>query len=126
MNFPKELKYTSDHEWILEQGETALVGVTDYAQSQLGEVVFVDIPTVGEIISQEAVFGSIEAVKTVSDLLMPVSGEILEVNPALEGQPELVNQSPYEKGWLIKIKPVNSADSDKLLSVEAYRALIGE
>ena len=126
MNFPKELKYTNDHEWILEQGETALVGITDYAQSQLGEVVFVDIPTEGDTVQQAEVFGTIEAVKTVSDLLMPVSGEILEVNPVLENQPELVNQSPYAEGWLIKIKLTEPSEMDTLLSVEEYRALIGE
>jgi len=126
MNFPKELKYTNDHEWILEQGETALVGITDYAQSQLGEVVFVDIPTEGDTVQQTEVFGTIEAVKTVSDLLMPVSGEILEVNPVLESQPELVNQSPYQEGWLIKIKLTEPSEMDTLLSVEEYRALIGE
>jgi len=126
MNFPKELKYTNDHEWILEQGETALVGITDYAQSQLGEVVFVDIPTEGDTVKQTEVFGTIEAVKTVSDLLMPVSGEILEVNPVLENQPELVNQSPYAEGWLIKIKLTEPSEMDTLLSVEEYRALIGE
>ncbi|MDR2232974.1 MAG: glycine cleavage system protein GcvH [Tannerella sp.] len=126
MNFPKELKYTSDHEWILVQGETALVGITDYAQSQLGEVVFVDIPTEGETVSQAEVFGSIEAVKTVSDLLMPVTGEILEVNPALESHPELVNQSPYNEGWLIKIRPVDPSETESLMSDEAYSELIGE
>ena len=126
MNFPKELKYTNDHEWILEQGETALVGITDYAQSQLGEVVFVDIPTEGDTVQQAEVFGTIEAVKTVSDLLMPVSGEILEVNPVLENQPELVNQSPYAEGWLVKIKLIEPSEMDTLLSVEEYRALIGE
>jgi len=126
MNFPKELKYTNDHEWILEQGETALVGITDYAQSQLGEVVFVDIPTEGDTVQQTEVFGTIEAVKTVSDLLMPVSGEILEVNPVLENQPELVNQSPYAEGWLVKIKLIEPSEMDTLLSVEEYRALIGE
>jgi len=124
MNYPKELLYTSDHEWIRIEGETAFVGITDYAQSQLGEIVFVDITTAGETIGQEEVFGTIEAVKTVSDLLMPISGEVLEVNPALENQPELVNQSPYEEGWLIKIKPLNLSELDTLMAVEEYRASV--
>ena len=124
MNYPKELLYTSDHEWIRIEGEIAFVGITDYAQSQLGEIVFVDITTAGETIGQEEVFGTIEAVKTVSDLLMPISGEVLEVNPALENQPELVNQSPYEEGWLIKIKPLNLSELDTLMAVEEYRASV--
>ena len=126
MNFPTELRYTRDHEWIRIEGETACVGITDYAQNQLGEIVFVDITTEGEPIGQEEVFGTIEAVKTVSDLLMPVTGEVLEVNPALENQPELVNQSPYQDGWLITIKPADLSEMDTLLSVEDYLALIGE
>ena len=126
MNFPTELRYTKDHEWIRIEGETACVGITDYAQNQLGEIVFVDITAEGETIGQEEVFGTIEAVKTVSDLLMPVTGEVLEVNPALEDQPELVNQSPYQDGWLITIKPADLSEMDTLLSVEDYLALIGE
>ena len=126
MNFPNDLRYTRDHEWIRIEGETACVGITDYAQSQLGEIVFVDITSEGETIGQDEVFGTIEAVKTVSDLLMPVAGEVLEVNPALEDQPELVNQSPYEDGWLVKIKPSDIADAEALFSVTDYQAFIGE
>jgi glycine cleavage system H protein len=126
MNFPQDLKYTNDHEWIRIEGETACIGITDYAQSQLGEIVYVDITSAGETIGQEEVFGTIEAVKTVSDLLMPVSGEVLEVNPLLEDQPELVNQSPYQDGWLIKIKPSDLAELDTLMSVTAYKEFIGE
>ena len=126
MNFPEDLKYTNDHEWIRIEGETACIGITDYAQSQLGEIVYVDITSAGETIGQEEVFGTIEAVKTVSDLLMPVSGEVLEVNPLLEDQPELVNQSPYQDGWLIKIKPSDLAELDTLMSVAAYKEFIGE
>jgi glycine cleavage system H protein len=126
MNYPAELKYTNDHEWIRIEGETACVGITDYAQNQLGEIVFVDIPTEGETIGKDEVFGTIEAVKTVADLLMPVSGEVLEVNPALEDKPELVNESPYDEGWLIKIKPITVSEMDTLLSAADYQALIGE
>ena len=126
MNYPEELRYTRDHEWIRIEGETAWVGITDYAQNQLGEIVFVDITTEGETIGQDEVFGTIEAVKTVSDLMMPVSGEILEVNPVLEDQPELVNQSPYEDGWLVRIKPADLSEMDRLMSVSDYRKLIEE
>ena len=126
MNFPNDLRYTRDHEWIRIEGETACVGITDYAQSQLGEIVYVDITPEGETIGQDEVFGTIEAVKTVSDLLMPVAGEVLEVNPALEDQPELVNQSPYEDGWLAKIKPSDIADAEALFSATDYQAFIGE
>jgi glycine cleavage system H protein len=126
MNYPEELRYTRDHEWIRIEGETARVGITDYAQNQLGEIVFVDITTEGETIGQEEVFGTIEAVKTVSDLMMPVSGEILEVNPVLEDQPELVKQSPYEDGWLVRIKPADLSEMDRLMSVSDYRELIEE
>ena len=126
MNFPEELKYTQDHEWIHIEGETAIVGITDYAQKELGEIVFVDITTEGETIGQGEVFGTIEAVKTVSDLLMPIAGEVLEVNPTLENQPELVNESPYDKGWLIKIKPADLSEMDTLLSVADYQTLIGK
>lgn len=125
MSFPTELKYTKDHEWIRVEGDVAYVGITDYAQGELGEIVYVDITTEGETISQEEVFGTIEAVKTVSDLFMPVSGEILEVNAALEDKPELVNESPYQDGWLIKIKLTDAAEVDALLSAEAYQQLIG-
>jgi len=126
MNFPEELKYTNDHEWIRIEGDTAIVGITDYAQTQLGEIIFIDITTEGETIEKNEVFGAIEAVKTVSDMLMPVSGEILEVNPVLESQPELVNESPYNEGWLIKIKPVDISETDTLLSAADYQTLINK
>lgn len=125
MNFPTNLKYTKDHEWIRTEGDVAYIGITDYAQGELGEIVYVDITTEGETIDKEEVFGSIEAVKTVSDLFMPISGEILAVNPALEDKPELVNESPYEEGWLIKIKPADPAEIDALLSAADYEQLIG-
>jgi glycine cleavage system H protein len=126
MNFPAELKYTEDHEWIRVEGNEAYVGITDYAQSELGEIVFVDIPTEGESLEKEDVFGSIEAVKTVSDLFMPVSGDVLEVNAALEDQPELVNGEPYGKGWLIKITVANPGELDELLSAADYQTVIGK
>ncbi|MDR1454025.1 MAG: glycine cleavage system protein GcvH [Tannerella sp.] len=125
MNFPANLKYTRDHEWIRVEGETACVGITDYAQSELGEIVYVDITTEGETLNREDVFGSIEAVKTVSDLFLPVSGEVLEFNHELEEKPELVNASPYEDGWLIRIRPADPAELDSLLSAEEYQQLIG-
>ncbi|MDR1764157.1 MAG: glycine cleavage system protein GcvH [Dysgonamonadaceae bacterium] len=125
MNFPENLKFTNDHEWLRNEGEEAFVGITDYAQSELGEIVFVDVATEGETIEKGGVFGTIEAVKTVSDLLMPVEGEVLEVNPALDANPELVNSDPYGKGWIIKIKPAGSGDDD-LLDAAAYKAFIGK
>lgn len=126
MNIPAELKYTKDHEWIkVESGDIALVGVTDFAQGELGDVVYVEIETQGETISKEEVFGTIEAVKTVSDLFMPVSGEIIEVNKALDGNPEAVNKDPYGAGWMVKIKMSNPAEYDGLLSADQYKALIG-
>jgi len=126
MDFPENLKYTNDHEWIRVEGNTAYVGITDYAQSELGEIVYVDISTAGETLDKGEVFGSIEAVKTVSDLLAPVAGEVLEVNPELEDQPELVNSDPYGKGWIIKIK-FSSLDSiNGLMDSGAYRAFIGK
>ncbi|MDR2918024.1 MAG: glycine cleavage system protein GcvH [Tannerella sp.] len=125
MNFPTNLKYTKDHEWIRIEGNVAYVGITDYAQGELGEIVYVDITTEGETIDKEEVFGTIEAVKTVSDLFMPVSGEVSEVNPALEDKPELVNESPYEDGWLIKVNLSNPAEIDALLSASDYEQLIG-
>ena len=124
MNFPSNLKYTNDHEWIRVEGEVAYVGITDYAQSELGEIVFVDIDTVGETIGQNEVFGSVEAVKTVSDLHLPVTGEALEVNEALNDQPELVNNDPYGEGWMIKIAVKDAAELDSLLSAEAYQAIL--
>ncbi|GHU81714.1 glycine cleavage system H protein [Bacteroidia bacterium] len=126
MNFPENLKYTNDHEWIRVEGNEAYVGVTDYAQSELGEIVFVDVSSEGETIDKEGVFGSIEAVKTVSDLLMPVSGEVLEVNAALEDQPELVNSDPYGEGWIIKISVADASQLDELQDAAAYQAFIGK
>lgn len=126
MNFPTNVKYTKEHEWIRLEGDVAYVGITDYAQEQLGDIVFVDIPTEGETLVADEVFGTIEVVKTISDLFLPVTGEILEQNEALADQPELVNQDPYGEGWLIKIKPTADADFDSLLDAEAYRALINE
>ncbi|MDR0429076.1 MAG: glycine cleavage system protein GcvH [Tannerellaceae bacterium] len=124
MNFPAELKYTKDHEWIRVEGNEAYVGITDYAQSELGEIVFVDIDTEGEDLKKEETFGSIEAVKTVSDLFMPVSGNVLEVNAELEEQPELVNEDPYGKGWLIKISVADLAELDELLPASEYQNLL--
>ena len=125
MNYPENLKYTNDHEWIRLEGETAYVGITDYAQSELGEIVYVDVTTVGETVGKEETFGTIEAVKTVSDLFMPVGGEVIEVNAELEEQPELVNQDPYGKGWIIKVNISDPAEMDSLLSAEDYAKLIG-
>ena len=124
MNFPTNVKYTKEHEWIRQEGDVAYVGITDYAQQQLGDIVFVDIPTVGETLAAGETFGTIEVVKTISDLFLPVSGEVLEQNETLADQPELVNQDPYGEGWLVKIKPADDADFDSLLDAEAYKALI--
>ena len=126
MEFPSNVKYTKEHEWIRVEGDIAYVGITDYAQEKLGDIVFVDIPTEGETLAADEVFGTIEVVKTISDLFLPVAGEILEQNEALADQPELVNQDPYGEGWLIKIKPAADADFDSLLDAEAYKALINE
>ena len=125
MNIPVELRYTSEHEWIRVEGEIAYVGITDYAQSELGEIVFLDINTQGESLEQAEVFGSVEAVKTVSDLNMPVAGEVLEVNEIINDQPELVNNDPYGDGWMVKIQIANPAELETLLDAEAYKALIG-
>ena len=124
MNLPNNLKYTKDHEWIRVEGEVAFVGITDFAQSELGEIVFVENEKEGETIEANEVFGSIEAVKTVSDLCMPVTGEILEVNTALEDAPELVNNDPYGEGWMIKIAVKDAAELDGLMDAEAYAAFI--
>ena len=124
MNIPVNLKYTKEHEWIRVEGEVAYVGITDYAQSELGEIVFVDVDSVGETIEQGAVFGSVEAVKTVSDLNMPATGEVLEFNEALNDQPELVNNDPYGEGWMVKITVNNPAELDNLLDAEGYKAII--
>ena len=124
MNIPSNLKYSKDHEWVRVEGDMAYIGITDFAQSELGEIVIVDITTEGETLASEAVFGSIEAVKTVSDLFMPVGGEVLEVNPKLEDNPELVNSDPYGEGWMIKVKMTNPSEVGNLLDAEAYKALI--
>ena len=124
MNIPSNLKYSKDHEWVRVEGDIAYIGITDFAQSELGEIVIVDITTEGETLAREAVFGSIEAVKTVSDLFMPVGGEVLEVNPKLEDNPELVNSDPYGEGWMIKVKMTNPSEAGNLLDAEAYKALI--
>ena len=126
MNFPTNVKYTSEHEWIRLEGEEACVGITDYAQDQLGDIVFVDVTTEGETLEAGEVFGTIEVVKTVSDLFLPVGGEILEVNPELEEHPELVNQDPYGKGWLVRIRPTDVSEMDKLMDAEAYKQIINE
>lgn len=124
MNIPSNLKYSKDHEWVRVEGDTAYIGITDFAQSELGEIVIVDITTEGETLAREAVFGSIEAVKTVSDLFMPLGGEVSEVNPKLEDNPELVNSDPYGEGWMIKVKMTDPSEVGKLLDAEAYKALI--
>lgn len=122
MNFPDNLRYTSEHEWIRVEGDEAFVGITDYAQSELGEIVFIDVPTVGETVGQGEVFGSVEAVKTVSDLNMPVTGEVLELNDELDAAPELVNNDPYGKGWIIRIAIKDAAELDSLMDAKAYEA----
>lgn len=124
MNFPQNVKYTNEHEWIRLEGDVAYVGITDYAQEQLGDIVFVDIPTEGETLEAGEVFGTIEVVKTISDLFLPVAGEVVKQNPALEENPELVNKDPYGEGWLIKMKPANAADLDNLLDAEGYKAVV--
>lgn len=126
MNFPTNVKYTNEHEWVRIEGDEAYVGITDYAQTQLGDIIFVDIPTEGETLEKGETFGSIEVVKTVSDLFLPIGGEILEANPALEENPELVNKDPYGEGWIVKIKPTDASEADDLLDAEAYKQLINE
>ena len=125
MNIPPELKYTKEHEWIRVEGDEIVIGVTDFAQGELGDVVFIEIETQGESLSKGETFGTIEAVKTVSDLYMPVDGEVLEVNSALEDTPELVNSEPFEGGWMIRVKMSDPSQLDDLMSAEAYGALIG-
>ena len=125
MTVPNDLKYTSEHEWVRVEGEEIVVGVTDFAQGELGDVVFVEIETAGETLSRGDTFGTIEAVKTVSDLYMPVDGEVLEVNPALEDAPELVNSQPFGDGWMIRVRISDPVQLDDLLSAEDYRSLIG-
>lgn len=124
MNVPGNLLYTKDHEWLRVEGEMAYVGVTDFAQGELGDIVFIEIETGGETLNREEVFGTIEAVKTVSDMFMPVAGEILEVNPALEDSPDVVNKDPYGKGWMVKIKMSDPAETVHLLNAEKYQALL--
>jgi glycine cleavage system H protein len=124
MSIPAELKYTKDHEWVRMDGDIAIVGITAFAQGELGDIVYVEIETVGESLDREEVFGSIEAVKTVSDLFMPLSGEILELNEALESNPELVNSDPYGEGWMVKIKVSNRSELDELLGAEDYTGLV--
>lgn len=126
MNTPIEFKYTKDHEWAKVDGEYVYVGITDYAQEELGEIVFVDVPTIGEKLDAEEVFGSIEAVKTVSDLLLPIEGEIIEVNSELEDHPEYVNEDPYGKGWIVKVAPANIEDFDSLMSSDEYNTLLAQ
>lgn len=125
MSNPANLKYTKEHEWIRVEGNVAYVGITDYAQSELGEIVFVEVETIGETLAEGEVFGTVEAVKTVSELFIPVGGEVLEFNTELEDAPELVNDDPYGKGWIVKVQISNAAELENLLSAEAYEALIG-
>jgi glycine cleavage system H protein len=125
MNFPENLKYTKDHEWILVEGNVVTIGITDFAQSELGDIVYVEIETESDTLDKEAVFGTVEAVKTVSDLFMPVSGKILEFNKGLESDPESINKDPYGKGWMIKVEMSNPSDIDSLLSAADYKALTG-
>ena len=125
MNFPENLRYTKDHEWVSIEGNIATVGITDFAQGELGDIVYVDITALGKPLAAEEVFGTVEAVKTVSDLFLPLSGTISTVNPALESQPELVNTDPYGEGWMIKMTVDNLSDMDKLMTAEAYSSLVG-
>ena len=126
MNIPKNLKYTKEHEWVKVEGDTATVGITDYAQTELGDIVFVEIETEGETFDQDETFGTVEAVKTVSDLFMPVAGEITEKNESLDDEPELVNKDPYGKGWMIKIKMSDASQANDLMDAEAYKDAIDE
>lgn len=125
MNIPADLKYTKEHEWIRLEGDTAVVGITDFAQGELGDIVYVEVETEGETLDQDEVFGTVEAVKTVSDLFLPVSGEIIEFNSNLEANPELVNTDPYGEGWIIKVKVANTSELDSLLSAESYKGVVG-
>jgi glycine cleavage system H protein len=126
MNFPSNLRYTKDHEWVLLEGNIATIGITEFAQRELGDIVFVDINTVGKALDAEEVFGTVEAVKTVSDLFLPVAGTVNEINPELDGSPELVNSDPYGDGWMVKMTVNNPADVAALLDAAAYQALVGE
>lgn len=125
MNFPAELKYTKDHEWIRLEGDVAYIGITEFAQRELGDIVYIDINSLGNEVSKDAVFGTVEAVKTVSDLFMPITGTVTEINPLLDSQPELVNTDPYGDGWMVKITPANAADIDSLVTAQEYSALVG-
>ena len=125
MNFPAELRYTKEHEWVKLEGDTATVGITDFAQSELGDIVYIEIETVGQTLAKDEIFGSVEAVKTVSDLFLPIAGEVLEVNPALNDQPELVNSDPFGEGWMIKMKVSDIAEFDSLMDVDTYQAHTG-
>ncbi|MBN8824237.1 MULTISPECIES: glycine cleavage system protein GcvH [unclassified Spirosoma] len=126
MNFPAELSYTEDHEWIrIEEDGTAVVGITDFAQHELGDIIFVDINTVGQTLAKGDVFGAVEAVKTVSDLFLPIEGEVLELNPAVEKKPELLNTDPYGEGWIVRLKPTDGTQKDDLLTADAYQKLVG-
>ncbi len=125
MNIPAQLKYTTDHEWVRLEGDTAFIGITDYAQGELGEIVYVDVPTEGETVAAGDVFGSIEAVKTVADLLMPIEGEVIELNATLEDQPELVNNDPYGEGWIVKVKVADIAAVGTLMDAAAYTSFLG-
>jgi glycine cleavage system H protein len=126
MNFPDNLKYTKDHEWVRVEGNTAVIGITDFAQGELGDIVYVEIETVGESMNHEEVFGTVEAVKTVSDLFMPVSGKILDKNAAIDANPDLVNRDPYGEGWMIKVEMSNAGEVAGLMDAAAYKALIGQ
>ncbi len=125
MNFPSDLKYTKEHEWVRVEGDVATIGITEFAQSELGDIVFIDINTVGDSIGQDEIFGAVEAVKTVSDLFMPISGAVLEKNDDLDSSPESVNSDPYGAGWMIKVKMSNPSEMDGLLSAETYREMVG-
>ncbi|MCT4588853.1 MAG: glycine cleavage system protein GcvH [Carboxylicivirga sp.] len=125
MNVPENLKYTKDHEWVLIDGDVATIGITEFAQGELGDIVFVEIETEDEELDKEEVFGTIEAVKTVSDLYMPITGKVIEVNPALEDQPDLVNKEPFKGGWMIKVQIADTAELDELLTAEQYQEVIG-
>ena len=125
MNVPADLRYSKDHEWIRIEGDHAYIGITDFAQGELGDIVFVDIPTEGETLEAEEVFGSVEAVKTVSDLYLPIAGEVVEVNANLDSNPESVNSDPYGAGWMVKIEVADALEADQLMDAEAYAALIG-
>lgn len=125
MNIPSNLKYTKDHEWLLVEGEIGTIGITDFAQAELGDIVYVDVPSIDETLAKDEVFGTVEAVKTVSDLFLPVSGEVLEFNSQLEAQPENINKDPYGKGWIVKIKLSDLTEVEQLLDAKAYSELLG-